>query len=211
LLQHGLDCKKAAYPQPILQSIIEMVQNVRRCSDILCIYELSLLILQYGANPNIVLSSKTPGTQIHDALLIETGISSHNDSSRSDGSLRNSFRHNGRNFLLFYFVVLILRKEFILTDPDKNYLKLINLFYATMHHDVLFTCLKSLRNLFMVQVPTKSTEFLINHIEYLYKKPRKLKEICRVKIYESLDNKLAQNINRLNMPSSIKDYVLNFE
>lgn len=214
LLQHGLDTQKAVHPQHILQSIMDMVQNVRRCSDVLCIYELSLLILQYGGSINITLNSKTPGSIINEALSFEGGsqirhLQVHNENG-NDG-LRNSFRNNGRNYILFYFIMLIMRKEFILTDPDKHYLKIINLFYATMHHDVLYSCLKSLHNLFIVQVPTKSTEFLINYIENLYKKPRSLKELCRVTIYESLNYKLAQNINRLNMPIPIKDYVLNFE
>jgi ankyrin repeat protein len=229
LLQHGLDCKKAVHPQHILQSIVEMVQNVRRCTDVLCIYELLLLILQYGGDANVVLhNSKTPGSIINEALSFESSssgagssqmrhlqvstssASSHSENGNGDGS-KNSFRNNGRNFILFYFIMLIMRKEFILTDSEKNYLKIINLFYATMRHDVLYSCLKSLHNLFIVQVPTKSTEYLINYIESLYRKPRNLKELCRVTIYESLDHKLAQNINRFNMPGPIKDYVLNFE
>lgn len=218
LLQHGLDCKRAVHPHHILQSIMEMVQNVRRCTDVLCIYELSLLILQYGGNPNIVLNNKAPGSIINEALSFENGsngagssrhLQVHNENG-SEG-LRSSFRNNGRNYILFYFIMLIMRKEFILTDPDKHYLKIINLFYATMGHDVLYACLRALQNLFILQVPTKSKEFLINYIGNLYRKPRSLKELCRVRIYESLNHRLAQNISRLNMPIPIKDYVLNFE
>ncbi|KAG5677798.1 hypothetical protein PVAND_007527 [Polypedilum vanderplanki] len=208
LLQHGLDCKRAVHPH---QSIVEMVQNVRRCTDVLCIYELLLLILQYGGDANIALhNSKTPGSIINEALSFESGSGSGSNSNNAGSS--SQIRHlQVSNNILFYFIMLIMRKEFILTDPDKNYLKIINLFYATMRHDVLYSCLKSLHNLFIVQVPTKSTEYLINYIESLYRKPRSLKELCRVTIYESLSYKLAQNINRLNMPGPIKDYVLNFE
>lgn len=222
LLQHGLDCKKAIQPQHILQSIIEMTQNVRRCTDILCIYELTLLILQYGGNCNVILNSKHPssssviGGSSGVGLIddIESGNQLRHQLQVNGGSdnLRSSFRNNnGRNYILFYFIMLIMRKEFILTDPDKNYLKIINLFYATMQHDVLYSCLKSLHNLFILQVPTKTTEYLINYIGNLYRKPRSLKELSRVTIYECLDNKLAQNINRLNLPPPMKEYMLNFE
>lgn len=220
LLQHGLDCKKAIQPQHILQSIIEMTQNVRRCTiDILCIYELTLLILQYGGNCNVILSSKQPPSTVAAGSVaiigdIENGNQMRHQlqvSKSGSDNLRSSFRNNGRNYILFYFIMLIMRKEFILTDPDKNYLKIINLFYATMQHEVLYSCLKSLHNLFILQVPTKSTEYLINYITNLYRKPRSLKELSRVTIYECLDNKLAQNINRLNLPPPMKEYVLNFE
>lgn len=216
LLQHGLDCKKAISPQHILQSIIDMTQNVRRCTDILCIYELTLLILQYGGSCNVVLNSIQPSssTAVGNIAIIgeiESGRHQLQVSQNGSENLRSSFRNNGRNYILFYFIMLITRKEFILTDPDKTYLKIINLFYATMQHDVLYSCLKSLHNLFTLQVPTKTTEFLINYISHLNRKPRTLKELSRVTIYECLDNKLAQNINRLNLPPPMKDYVLNFE
>lgn len=215
LLQHGLDC----HPQHILQSIMDMVQNARRNGDILCIYELSLLILQYGGNPNIALNSKAP--VINDTFLNENG-GRHIDQVQvqhlhasqnitNANCFRNSFRNNEQNYVLHYFIMLILRKEFILTDPDKHYLKIFNLFNATMHHDVLYSCLKSLNNLFVVQVPNKLTEYLINHISKSYCIPRSLKEICRVKVYETLSYKLAQNINRLNLPPPIKEYLLYFE
>ncbi|EDW33119.1 GL16213 [Drosophila persimilis] len=51
LLQHGLDCNKTY--QHILQAVMDMVQNVRTCHDMECIYELTLTLIQYGADPNI--------------------------------------------------------------------------------------------------------------------------------------------------------------
>jgi len=190
LLQHGLDSNLTS--QHILQSVVEMVQNVRTVvTDISCIFELTLTLLQYGADPNICLTN--------------------NNSLSTSDTMRNSFRNNARNCLLFYYVMLITRKEFVLTDPDRNYAKIIMIFYSSMRHDLLFNCLRSLHNLFVVQVPNKATEHLINLISQLYRKPRSLKQLCRVTIYESLNKKIAQNINRLNMPLPIKDYVLNFE
>lgn len=218
LLQHGLDCNSL---QHVLQSIMEMVQNVRSVTtDILCIYELTLLILQYGADPNVILNSKQVSgsmTAVSEALASGSNQIRHlaaapvSDNSLNNDNMRNSFRNNARNYILFYFIMLITRKEFILTNPERDYTKIVYLFYYTMRHDVIYSCLKSLHNLFIVQVPNKSTEHLVNLISQLYRNPRSLKQICRVSIYESLNRKLANNINRLNMPLPIKDYVLNFE
>lgn len=35
-----------------------MIANVRTCPDILCVYELLLVLIQYGTDPNITLSNK---------------------------------------------------------------------------------------------------------------------------------------------------------
>lgn len=193
---------------------MEMVQNVRSVTtDILCIYELTLTILQNGADPNVMLNNKQVSGSM--AAVSEILASGSNNQMRlmapPVSENRNSFRNNARNYILFYYIMLITRKEFILAHPDRNYTKVIYLFYYTMRHDVLYSCLKSLHNLFIVQVPNKSTEHLVNLISQLYRRPRSLKEICRVTIYESLNRKLANNINRLNMPLPMKDYVLNFE
>lgn len=133
--------------------------------------------------------------------------------SNGNGSdnLRSSFRNNARNYLLFYYIMLITRKEFILLDSDQTYQRIIYLFYYSMKHDTLFNCLKSLHNLFIAQVPNKSIDNLRHLIITLYKKPRSLKQLCRVCIYNSLNKKLAPSINRLNLPLPLKEYVLNFE
>lgn len=133
--------------------------------------------------------------------------------SNGSGSdnLRSSFRNNARNYLLFYYIMLITRKEFILLDREQTYQRIIYLFYYSMKHDTLFNCLKSLHNLFIAQVPNKSIDNLRHLIITLYKKPRSLKQLCRVCIFNSLDKKLAPSINRLNLPLPLKEYVLNFE
>lgn len=193
---------------------MEMVQNVRSVTtDILCIYELTLTILQNGADPNVILNSKqVSGSMAAVSEALASGSNQMRLMAPPVSENRNSFRNNARNYILFYYITrIITRKDLILAHPDRNYTKIIYLFYYTMRHDVLYSCLKSLHNLFIVQVPNKSTEHLVNLIGQLYRKPRSLKEICRVTIYESLNRKLANNINRLNMPAPIKDYVLNFE
>jgi hypothetical protein len=214
-----------------------MIQNIRKGQDILCVYELALMLLQYGADPNFGLSNKSPSlppqpasaaaTALHDfgnvrifhsspvstdpvASSSSTTTNSPNGGS-TNSDLRSSQRHNARNTILFYAIMLIVRKDFILTDPDLSYYRLIYLLYFSMRHDTLYKTLKGLHNLFIAQVPNKSIENLISIVSTLYKTPRSLKQLCRVCIYDSLDKKLAQNINSLNLPAPLKEYVLNFD
>lgn len=244
LLQHGLDCN-ITY-QHILQSIMDMVQNLRSCPDMLCIYELALTLIQYGANPNIVLNGKaTSGSAIVTSEIANFGDSirttqhsnetddnggtngSGNTGGNNSGNYRNgnggnsngtgnsissggSFRTHSR-YILFYYIILITKKEFLLTDAKQTYARIIYLFYYSMDHEPLYNCLKCLHNFYVAQVPNRSTENLITLITSLYRKPRTLKQICRQTVYKCLRNKLAQNINKLNLPGPLKDYVLNFE
>lgn len=231
LLQHGLDCNITS--QHILQSVLDMIQNVRMQSvelDMNCVYELTLTLLQYGADPNVCLGNRTANgnTHLHDFLLefdrgqrqsganavgavpgVGGGVGADPVPGAPGDGLRNSFRNNGKNYLLLYFIMLIMRKEFILFDTKQTYSRIIYLFYVSMQHDSLYSCLKSLHNI--VQVPHRAIENLSNIITTLYKGPRTLKQICRVTIYRNLNRKLAQNVNRLQLPPSLKDYILNFD
>lgn len=224
LLQHGLDCN-ITY-QHILQSVMDMVQNLRTTNDMLCVYELAKTLIQYGADPNDVLNGRTTtGSAIVGSEITNYSMRQHvidggggggggGDVTRSGveagGTYRGSFRTNSR-YILFYYVILITKKEFLLTDPTAAYAKIINLFYYSMEHEPLYNCLKSLHNFYMAQVPNKTTENLIALIKTLYRKPRQLKEMCRQVVYKSLDNKLALKMNKLNLPGPIKEYVLNFD
>lgn len=224
LLQHGLDCNTY---QHILQSIMDMVQNLRVSQDMFCIYELALTLIQYGANPNIVVNGKaTSGS----AIVYTNEIASFGDSNRttngqhnnsdsnngntgyrnSNGSSDGSFRTHSK-YILFYYIILISKKEFLLTDPKQTFARIIYLFYYTMSHEPLYNCLKCLHNFYVAQVPNRSTESLIALITMLYRRPRSLKQICRQTVYRSLNNKMAQNINKLLLPGPLKEYVLNFE
>lgn len=223
---------------------MDMVQNLRVSQDMLCIYELALTLIQYGANPNVVLNGKsTTGSQIVTSEIasfgdsIQTangqrntddpndsnsdsnfrsngnGNSSSNSSSNSNssgGGTASSFRIHSR-YILFYYIILISKKEFLLTDPKQTYARIIYLFYYSMEHEHCFNCLKCLHNFYVAQVPNRSTESLITLLSSLYRRPRSLKQICRQTVYKSLNNKLAQNINKLNLPGPLKEYVLNFE
>ena len=61
LLQHGLDpnVRFSQRSHHILLSLMDMVQNARSPKDLNFVYSLTLTLLQYGANPNMV--SSCPG------------------------------------------------------------------------------------------------------------------------------------------------------
>lgn len=224
LLQHGLDCN-ITY-QHILQSVMDMVLFLRSPPDILCIYELALTLIQYGANTNIMVNGKATsgGNAIVTNAIASFGdsltTSNNNNSNANDNSNDNSTTANYRGggsfrthsrYLLFYYIILITRKECILTDERQAYAKIIYLFYFSMAHEPLYNCLKCLHNFYVAQVPNRSMENLISLITTLYRKPRTLKQICRYTVYKCLNNKLAQNVNKLNLPGPLKEYVMNFE
>lgn len=246
LLQHGLDVNLSS--ELILQSCIDMVQNVRTCADMQCLYELILILVQYGANVNVACgkygcldSTMTVTNPIPIAAVVVAqgsmmmngggggqgqgqelgeaqaeGQSNNNNSSASVSvsSLlrpeRNSFR-NSKNNLLFYFLMLITKKEFVLLDPDQTYLRIVRLLYQTMQHKQLYNCLRNLHNMYVTQVPNKQQEGLVAYVCRAYREPRTLKQSCRNTIYEAVQHRMAQNVNALNLPAPIKEFLLNFE
>lgn len=44
-----------------------------------------------------------------------------------------------------------------------------------------------------------------------YRRPRTLKQSCRYTIYQAVNNRVAQKINALNLPTLIREYLLSFE
>lgn len=223
LLQHGLDCNQTY--RHVLQSVMDMVQNVRNSRDMLRIYELAKTLIQYGADPNELLNQRdTSGSAIvigeianyGDRLLRSGANNNNNNNNNGSGvnvaapTLRGSFRTHSRH-ILFYYIVLITKKDFLLSDAPLTYPKIIYLFYYSMDHAALYNCLKSLHDFYMAQVPNRLTDQLIAVITTLYRRPRTLKQMCRHQIYKSLSNRVALNVGKLSLPAPLRDYLLNFE
>lgn len=172
---------------------MDMIQNVRDCKDINYIYDLTLTLIQYGANPNISLISESIQNQ------------------NLNQQLGTMFMKKSKNYILYYYITLLLKKEILLIDPEISFAKIIMLFCYVMDHEPLFNCLKMLYTQQLSQVPAKTTENLNNIVREIYKKPRTLKQMCRVTIYNCLDRKPGLSINKLNLPTPLKDYVLSFD
>ncbi|CAG9854797.1 unnamed protein product [Phyllotreta striolata] len=191
LLNYGLDpnVSVSRKTEHILQSCMDMVQ-IRDGMGIHCVYDLTLTLIQYGANPDLSLN------------MSET-IKNHPLHSQSEWKTKN--------YILYYYVMLISRKEKLITDPHPTFAKIIWLFYFVMQHKPLFECLKILHTQQLSLVPGKTTEPLTAIIRDLYKRPRSLKQICRVKIHNCLRRRPGLYVNKLNLPNSLKDYLLNFQ
>lgn len=255
LLGAGLDVNQSS--ELILQSCIDMVPNMRTCTDMLCLFELVLTLVQYGANVNAACGKygcsdglgMAPTTTYHQnynsssrssshlveqeegaigssistggggGAAVEGNVAGFNSGGGTDSSTvgspiplvtRNSFK-NSKNNLLFYFLMLISKKPFILLDEERTYLRIVQLFHMTMDHGELYRCLGKLNNIYLAQVPNKTQNYLVAHVARAYQEPRTLKQSCRYAIYKVLNRKVAQNINQLSLPPLLKDYMMNFE
>lgn len=193
LLTHGLDpnIRVSNKTQHILQSCMDMIQNVRDCQDIHYVYDLTLTFIQYGANPDLCLN-------MSEAIK-------HHPLQYSQSIFKT------KNYILYYYIMLVSRKENLIMDPNLSFSKIITLFYMAMQHKPLFECLKILHTQQLSLVPGRMTEPLTCIIRDLYKRPRTLKQICRVKIHSCLGRKPGLFINKLNLPNQLKDYLLYFE
>lgn len=188
LLQHGLDpnVRFSQRTQHVLLSLMDMVQNARCPADLDYVYNLTLTLLQYGADPNVNISTTEP-------------MICHSQSS--------VFLKKPSNHVLYYYVQLITRRDELLMDAD-HFTRLIWLYYLAMEHRQLCSTLRILVQQASL-VPMKRV--LISLVRQLYTQPRSLKQIARVTIYKSLGYRTAQNLNKLPLPSALKEYILNWE
>ncbi|XP_018013146.1 serine/threonine-protein phosphatase 6 regulatory ankyrin repeat subunit C isoform X2 [Hyalella azteca] len=189
MLQHGLDpnVRFSERSQHILLALMDMVQNARSPTDLVYVHELTATLLQYGANPNICISSTEP-------------IICHSQSS--------VFLKRSANQVLYYYVQLLVRKEELLKDAEQRFARLLYLYYYSMNHVPLYQCLKILHRQTTL-LPMKQP--LANILGELYTKPRSLKQICRVVIYNSLGRRAAPLVPKLPLPPRLKDYIINLE
>ncbi|XP_063218907.1 ankyrin-3 [Bacillus rossius redtenbacheri] len=191
LLQYGLEPngRFSQRTQHILQSLMDMVQNARCPRDLDHVYDLALTLIQYGADPNIRIST---------------------DCFPVSHAQPPSFLKKSASQVLYYYVFLICRKENLLTDPQQHFARIIMLYYLCMNHQELFSCLRILYTQQTGLVPVRGSA-LCNLVRELLSRPRSLKQICRVSVYQALGRKPGLHINKLPLPASLRDYVLNFE
>ena len=110
LLQHGLDpnVRFSQRSHHILLSLMDMVQNARSPKDLNFVYSLTLTLLQYGANPNMV---STMGSG--------KAASSLSDPRRPGGRDRRHTNHQ----VLFNYCQTLINKDQLLSDPDQNFVR----------------------------------------------------------------------------------------
>uniref|UniRef100_A0A1B6E5F5 SOCS box domain-containing protein n=1 Tax=Clastoptera arizonana TaxID=38151 RepID=A0A1B6E5F5_9HEMI len=193
LLQHGLDTniRISQRTQHILQALLDMVQGSRLPSDLKQVYNFTLTFLQYGANPDLSVSS----------------------SSKCETSVASSIflRSAGNHPILYHYAIMVSRKDDLMSDCEQRFASLFWLYYLSMSHKEVYLTLGALlRAMEAGVIPVRATA-LCSLIKELYSKPRTLKQIVRHVIYKSMDCKPGLYVNKLPLPNSLKDYLLNFD
>jgi hypothetical protein len=178
-----------------------MVQNARQPKDLSYVYDLTLTLMTYGANPNV--SIDDPSNCMEDCDLPS------NEPPSPPLRPRSVYPVSPRNLVLYHYVQLLMRKDQLwINDPDQYFARIIRLYYLVMKHAEVYACLRVLYAQ-TGMTPTKTA--LCSVIRDLYSKPRTLKQLCRVVIYNSIRQRPAFNANKLPLPPSLRDYLLNFE
>ena len=95
------------------------------------------------------------------------------------------------------------------TQEMMHFARIIRLYYMVMYHIPLYSCLKLLYAHLNPNNPNKSA--LYNVIRDLCSKPRTLKQMSRVIIYNAVGQRPALTVNKLPLPTALREYVLSFE
>lgn len=199
------------------------------------IRNLLVLLLQYGLDPNVRLTQKTPHilpalidmvsqarfpadlAHVHSftLALIQYGADPNIRVPPPDQISVCHSQPSGlkrpSNHVLYYYIVTICRKEDIVMDPAQNFVSLIMIFYFCMDHHPLFSCLKVIFTALHSGIISVKGTALLNVIRELNSTPRTLKQISRVCIYKALRQCPGVHANKLPLPPVLKDYLLNFE
>ncbi|XP_021964481.1 ankyrin-3 [Folsomia candida] len=172
--------------QHILLSLLELVNLVRNPSDLDYVFDLTLTLIQHGANVDIDISM--PDMICH---------------SQSSFFLKKS-----SNKVLYYYIQWLCKKEHLLLDPEKRFAKIIKLYAMCMNHRALYTTLKLLHTQSAI-VPVRTS--LCSTLKELYTKPRSLMSQCRLVIYRSLQRSPGKYISKLTLPPPLVKYLMGFE
>jgi len=200
LLQHGLDpnVRFSQRSPHILLSLLDMVQNARIPSDLNYVYDLTLTLIQYGANPNINIVQQSSGSngedyhcKVNDEVYASQKVAA------------------GSSFVPYQYVQYLMKKDKLwVNDPTLCFGRLIRLYYMAMNHYEVYSCLRVLYAQ-TGMTPTKSP--ICNVIREFYNKPRTLKQLSRIVVYNCCQNATAKAVAKLPLPASLREYLVNFE
>ena len=158
-------------------------------------YDLTLTLITYGSNPNIICydpSQVEDPTQVEDLLTSTTMVRS---------------RQVERP--IYQYVQLLMKKNQLwINDPDCYFARILRLYYFAMSHTEVYSCLRVL----LAQTgcnPTKTALFSV--IRDLHSKPRTLKQLARQSIYHAIGYKPSFYANKLPLPPSLREYLVSFE
>ena len=114
-----------------------------------------------------------------------------------------------KNLVIYHYVQQLMKKDQLwVSDPELYFAKILRLYYFAMNHAELYACLRMLHAQ-TGMTPTKTALFSV--IRDLYGKPRTLKQLARITIYNAISQKPAIDANKLPLPASLREYLINFE
>jgi len=205
LLQHGLDpnVRFSSRRPHILISLMDMVQNARYPLDLTYVYDLTLTLIQYGANPNM----ETETDSQPDPFLTCSEMRGGSGRSRNTSTKRYS------NQVLYNYVHLLINKPQLLAETENgehHFVKLMELYYMCMRHCDLYPCLKILSTQLGIN-PQRHYQLIYTTIRDKFSAPRTLKQMCRVEIYNRIGQCPARYASKLPLPQVLREYVANFE
>ncbi|KAJ8943368.1 hypothetical protein NQ318_002601 [Aromia moschata] len=166
-----------------------MIQNVRDCKDIHYVYDLTLTLIQYCANPDL-------------SLNMSEAIKNH--------PLHAQSIWKTKNYILYYYIMLISRKENLITDP--------NMSFGQDHHAVLPRDAAQAA----VRVPQDTAHAAAElgagqddraadvHHQGPVQEAEESQADMQGEDPQQLDRP-GLYINKLNLPNQLKDYLLNFQ
>lgn len=96
----------------------------------------------------------------------------------------------------------------ISSDKEQHFARIIRLYYLTMSHKPLYACL---RVLFAQTGMNPNNSALHSCLREVCSKPRTLKQMARVVIYNAVGQRPAIEVNKLPLPTALREYLLNFE
>ncbi|XP_014251169.1 ankyrin-3 [Cimex lectularius] len=201
------------------------------------IRSLLVLLLQFGLQTNIHISSRTQ--HILQAMLdmvsssrnpqdmqhvynftltfLQYGANPDNciplPSSTCETSVASTIylRSAGSHPVLYHYVILVSRKDDLILDPQQRFASVIWLYALAMGHKELYSTLSALlRAQEAGVIPVRATA-LTSLLKELNTRPRTLKQIVRTVIYKSMGRSPGLWVSKLPLPNTLKEYLLNFE
>merc|ERR1719369_2634718 len=175
------------------------------------IRNLLTLLLQYGANPNMVAGAGGSGRSRGQASYEQSRSAGRAEQRR--GRQENVFirrQTNNQDQVLFHYAQTLVNKDQLMADPEQSFARLIHLYYMSMKHKEVYNCLKVLSAQLSIS-STKACQTLYAVIKDMNTKPRTLKQMCRVVVYNSVNQRPATTVAKLPLPRTLQDYILNFE
>lgn len=197
LCAHGLDTnRRSAHRRPTIQGgcgnllveVVRLVEVVEAPCDLDYLTLWVRTLLQWGADPDI------------EPYPAETVICH----SQSSIFLRSKHTHAVHQFLQQI-------QDVRLVFEGGHAERLLMLFYNCMDHAALYSCLNTARYVARFDPARVPTAKFLRVIARYAAHPRSLQQEARVAIYRSLGRRLVGRVERLPLPSPMKQYLLEIE